>query len=69
MDEFELPKERLLVTVFSEDHEAKAIWKKVSGFADSKIIKISSDDNFWSIGDEGPCGPCSEIFLIMVRLF
>ena len=62
VDEFELPKERLLVTVFSEDHEAEAIWKKVSGFADSKIIKISSDDNFWSMGDEGPCGPCSEIF-------
>ena len=62
VDEFELPKERLLITVFSEDHEAEAIWKKVSGFADSKIIKISSDDNFWSMGDEGPCGPCSEIF-------
>ena len=62
VDEFELPKERLLVTVFSEDHEAEAIWKKVSGFTDSKIIKISSDDNFWSMGDEGPCGPCSEIF-------
>ena len=62
VDEFELPKERLLVTVFSEDHEAEAIWKKVSGFTDSKIIKISSNDNFWSMGDEGPCGPCSEIF-------
>ena len=69
MDEFELPKERLLVTVFNEDNEAEEIWKKISGFSNSKIIKISTEDNFWSMGDVGPCGPCSEIFLIMVRLF
>ena len=60
--EFNLPEKKLLVTVFNEDTEAINIWKKVSGFSDDKIIKISTDDNFWSMGDEGPCGPCSEIF-------
>ncbi|MEC9392868.1 MAG: alanine--tRNA ligase, partial [Pseudomonadota bacterium] len=60
--EFNLPEKKLLVTVFNEDAEAINIWKKVSGFSDDKIIKISTDDNFWSMGDEGPCGPCSEIF-------
>tara|TARA_B100000579_G_scaffold304195_1_gene254033 strand:- start:459 stop:3026 length:2568 start_codon:yes stop_codon:yes gene_type:complete len=60
--EFEIPSNRLLLTVFEEDTEAEEIWKKVSGFSDNKIIKISTDDNFWSMGDEGPCGPCSEIF-------
>jgi len=60
--EFNLPEKKLLVTVFNEDTEAINIWKKVSGLSDDKIIKISTDDNFWSMGDEGPCGPCSEIF-------
>jgi len=60
--EFNLSEKKLLVTVFNEDTEAINIWKKVSGFSDDKIIKISTDDNFWSMGDEGPCGPCSEIF-------
>ncbi len=59
---FELPKERLLVTVHSSDEEAAGIWKKVSGFADSKIIRIPTNANFWMMGDYGPCGPCSEIF-------
>ena len=62
VNEFEIPSNRLLLTVFKEDTEAEEIWKKVSGFSDNKIIKISNDDNFWSMGDEGPCGPCSEIF-------
>ncbi|MDR1288927.1 MAG: alanine--tRNA ligase [Holosporales bacterium] len=57
-----LPPDRLLVTVHSSDEEAAEIWKKVAGFCDSRIIRISTNDNFWSMGDEGPCGPCSEIF-------
>ncbi|WP_198372746.1 alanine--tRNA ligase, partial [Roseomonas rosulenta] len=60
--DFGLPKDRLLVTVFSEDEEAPAIWKKVAGLPDSRIIRISTSDNFWRMGDTGPCGPCSEIF-------
>ena len=62
VNEFEIPKEKLLITIFKEDDQAGDIWKKVSGFSDNKIIKISTDDNFWSMGEEGPCGPCSEIF-------
>lgn len=57
-----LPAEKLLVTVHSSDEEAAGIWRKVTGFADSKIIRIDTDDNFWSAGDTGPCGPCTEIF-------
>jgi alanyl-tRNA synthetase len=60
--EFTLPKERLLITVFAEDDEAAAIWKKVSGFSDDRVIRIPTSDNFWRMGDTGPCGPCSEIF-------
>lgn len=60
--EFELPKEKLLVTVYSEDEEAASIWKKVAGIGDDKIIRIPTSDNFWSMGDTGPCGPCTEIF-------
>ena len=60
--ELGLSPEKLLVTVFSEDEDAANIWKKVSGFSDSKIIRIPTSDNFWSMGDTGPCGPCSEIF-------
>jgi alanyl-tRNA synthetase len=60
--EFGLPKDNLLVTVYSEDEEAAALWKKVAGFSDSRIIRIASDDNFWRMGDTGPCGPCTEIF-------
>ncbi len=60
--DFGLSKDRLLVTVFSEDDEAAAIWRKVSGFGDDRIIRIPTSDNFWRMGDTGPCGPCSEIF-------
>jgi len=60
--EFKLSKEKLLVTVYSEDDESYNLWKKIAGLSDDKIIKISTSDNFWSMGDTGPCGPCSEIF-------
>jgi len=60
--EYGLAKDRLLVTVFSEDEQAAGIWRKVTGFSDSKIIRIPTSDNFWAMGDTGPCGPCSEIF-------
>ncbi|MEZ5938007.1 MAG: alanine--tRNA ligase [Hyphomonadaceae bacterium] len=59
---FQLNQERLLVTVYSEDEEAAALWRKIAGLSDSKIIRIPTSDNFWSMGDTGPCGPCSEIF-------
>jgi alanyl-tRNA synthetase len=57
-----LPKEKLYVTVYHTDDQAAAIWRKVAGFSDERIIRISTNDNFWSMGDTGPCGPCSEIF-------
>ncbi|NEJ73653.1 alanine--tRNA ligase [Rhizobium phaseoli] len=60
---FDLPKHRLLVTVYSEDEEAATLWKKIAGFSDDKIIRIPTSDNFWQMGDTGPCGPCSEIFI------
>src|SRR5919108_4153351 len=60
--EYGLPKDKLLVTVFSEDDEAFGLWKKIAGLPESKIIRIPTSDNFWAMGDTGPCGPCSEIF-------
>ena len=60
--EFGLPKDRLLVTVYHEDEEAAGIWRKVAGLPDSRIIRIKTSDNFWAMGDTGPCGPCSELF-------
>lgn len=60
--EYGLNKEKLLVTVYHTDDEAANIWKKIAGFNDDKIIRIPTSDNFWSMGDTGPCGPCSEIF-------
>lgn len=60
--DFSLPKEKLLVTVFAEDNDSLNLWKKIAGLSENKIIRISTSDNFWSMGDIGPCGPCSEIF-------
>ena len=60
--EFGLDKNRLYFTVFNEDDEAFNLWKKITGFGEDKIIKIPTSDNFWSMGETGPCGPCSEIF-------
>lgn len=59
---FGLPKEKLLVTVYSEDEEAAGLWRKIAGLTDDRIIRIPTSDNFWRMGDIGPCGPCSEIF-------
>ncbi|MDP7143047.1 MAG: alanine--tRNA ligase [Alphaproteobacteria bacterium] len=59
---FGLPAEKLLVTIYHEDDEAAALWKKIAGLSDDRIIRISTMDNFWMMGDTGPCGPCSEIF-------
>ncbi|MGI9416241.1 MAG: alanine--tRNA ligase [Geminicoccaceae bacterium] len=60
--DFGLDKERLLVTVHSSDEDAAELWKKIAGLPDERIIRIPTSDNFWSMGDTGPCGPCSEIF-------
>ena len=60
--EFKIPKDKICVSVYSEDQEAFDLWKKIAGLPESKIYKISTNDNFWSMGDLGPCGPCSEIF-------
>ena len=60
--EYGLPKDKLTVTVFHEDDEAFNLWKKIAGLPDSRIIRIPTSDNFWAMGDTGPCGPCSEIF-------
>ena len=60
--EFGLNKDKLLVTVYHEDEEAAALWRKIAGLPDERIIRIATSDNFWSMGDTGPCGPCSEIF-------
>lgn len=61
-NEWGLPKDRLLVTVYHTDDQAFDFWKKIAGLPDEKIIRITTNDNFWSMGDTGPCGPCSEIF-------
>ncbi|MBL4918869.1 alanine--tRNA ligase [Szabonella alba] len=60
--DFDIPKDRLLVTVYHTDDEAADIWKKVAGLSDDRIIRIATDDNFWRMGPTGPCGPCTEIF-------
>jgi len=60
--EYGLNKDRLLVTVYHTDDQAADLWKKIAGFKDERIIRIPTSDNFWAMGDTGPCGPCSEIF-------
>ncbi|MBO1078187.1 alanine--tRNA ligase [Roseomonas haemaphysalidis] len=60
--DFGLAKDKLLVTVYSEDEDAAALWRKIAGLSDERIIRIATSDNFWRMGDTGPCGPCSEIF-------
>ena len=60
--DYGLDTKRLTITVYHDDDEAHAIWKKLTGFGDDKIIRIATSDNFWQMGDTGPCGPCSEIF-------
>ncbi|MGE3146703.1 MAG: alanine--tRNA ligase [Pseudorhodoplanes sp.] len=60
--DFGLPKDRLMATVYVEDDEAFGLWKKIAGLPESRIVRIAGADNFWAMGDTGPCGPCSEIF-------
>ena len=60
--EWGLPKEKLLATVYHTDDEAFELWKKIAGLPEDRIIRIATKDNFWAMGDDGPCGPCSEIF-------
>jgi alanyl-tRNA synthetase len=60
--EFDLSAERLMVTVYVDDDQAFDLWKKIAGLPDHKIVRIAGSDNFWAMGDTGPCGPCSEIF-------
>jgi alanyl-tRNA synthetase len=60
--EWGLAKDRLTVTVYHTDDEARALWRKIAGLPDERIIDIATKDNFWAMGDDGPCGPCSEIF-------
>jgi alanyl-tRNA synthetase len=59
---FSLPPEKLIVTIYAEDEDAFNLWRKIAGLPESKIVRIATSDNFWSMGDTGPCGPCSEIF-------
>ena len=60
--EYGLPADRLLATVYAEDDEAFDLWRRIAGLPESRIVRIATSDNFWSMGDTGPCGPCSEIF-------
>ena len=60
--EFGLTRDRLLVTVYAEDDESAGLWAKIAGLPEDRIIRIATSDNFWAMGDVGPCGPCSEIF-------
>ncbi|MDA9975372.1 alanine--tRNA ligase-related protein, partial [Alphaproteobacteria bacterium] len=62
VSDYGLNPKKLLVTVYSEDEEAATLWRKIAGLGDDRIIRIPTSDNFWAMGDTGPCGPCSEIF-------
>ena len=62
-EELKLPKERLYVSVFQDDDEAFALWQEIAGLAPERIIRMGEKDNFWTMGDTGPCGPCSEIYV------
>ena len=61
-EEWELPKDRLMVTVYQDDDEAAELWRKIAGLGDDRIVRLGAASNFWQMGDTGPCGPCSEIF-------
>ena len=60
--DWELPREKLMVTVYQDDDEAMALWKKIAGLSEDRIVRLGAKSNFWQMGDTGPCGPCSEIF-------
>ncbi len=60
--EFQISKDKLIVSVYADDKESFDLWKKIAGIPENRIYKIATNDNFWSMGDLGPCGPCSEIF-------
>jgi alanyl-tRNA synthetase len=60
-DDLALPRERLCATVYTDDDEALGLWKKVAGFGDDRVLRLGEKDNFWAMGDTGPCGPCSEV--------
>jgi alanyl-tRNA synthetase len=59
---WDLPRDRLMVTIYQDDDEAHALWKKIAGIGDDRIVRLGAKSNFWQMGDTGPCGPCSEIF-------
>jgi alanyl-tRNA synthetase len=61
-EDYGLAKDRLLATVYAEDDEAFKLWRKIAGLPESRVIRIPTSDNFWSMGETGPCGPCTEIF-------
>jgi alanyl-tRNA synthetase len=60
--EWELPADKLMVTIYQDDDEAMALWKKIAGIGEDRIVRLGAKSNFWQMGDTGPCGPCSEIF-------
>ncbi|MCS6759705.1 MAG: alanine--tRNA ligase, partial [Candidatus Devosia euplotis] len=60
--EWNLPKEKLMVTIYRDDDEAMALWKKIAGLSEDRIVRLGAKSNFWQMGDTSPCGPCSEIF-------
>src|SRR5208282_6713062 len=60
--EFKFNKDKLLISVYADDDDAASYWKKIAGLGDDRIIRIATSDNFWAMGETGPCGPCSEIF-------